>query len=223
METSLQAVRVQEVITSGSEYVIGDIRFNSLDEGKPSTTIGLPNAKPLFPWVKSLPTVNEIVFVLTGPKDNVGFPRYYYMSAINANKAVNHNALPNELTVEEVELEIETSTDDFTEIKGLRPLHPYPGDLYLEGRYGQSLRFGSTTSGSYFPNSWSNEGEQGDPITIINNGQAKEIGKASFEYTVENINEDNSSIYLCSNQQITNFQKAGISPKNHPASYKHML
>ena len=93
----------------------------------------------------------------------------------------------------------------------------------FEGRYGQSIRFGSTISGSHQPNNWSNEGERGNPITIIRNGQTEDPTKASFEHILEDVNEDNSSIYLCSNQQITNFQKACVSPKDHPISYKHML
>jgi hypothetical protein len=93
----------------------------------------------------------------------------------------------------------------------------------LEGRYGNSIRFGSTISGSHVPNNWSNEGSQGHPITIIRNGQTNDPQKAGYEHILEDINEDDTSIYLCSNQQITNFQKAGTYPKDHPASYKHML
>ena len=40
---------------------------------------------------------------------------------------------------------------------------------------------------------------------------------------LEDINDDNSSIYLCSNQQISNFQKSGIGFKDLEPSYKHML
>ena len=45
----------------------------------------------------------------------------------------------------------------------------------------------------------------------------------NFEHVLEDINGDDSSIYLCSNQQITNFEKAGIGFKSYEASYKHML
>ena len=50
------------------------------------------------------------------------------------------------------------------------------GDSLLEGRYGQSLRFGSTARSNFnFPteiqNNWSDSGKNGDPITILKNGQ----------------------------------------------------
>ena len=101
----------------------------------------------------------------------------------------------------------------------------------LEGRYGQSIRFGSTINqhippeegGSHVPNNWSNEGGIGNPITLIRNGQTLDFEKPSFEHILEDVNRDASSIYLCSNQQITNFEKAGIGYKRHEASYKHML
>ena len=232
MYNNFTAVRVQEVIMSGSIDIIGNIRFNELNEGRPAGDppfISLPQASPMWSWMKQSPTVNEIVYVITEIKDINGRIRNYFLPPININKVVNHNAVPVELSKDEYEAEVETSLDYFKEIENIRPLQPYLGDLTLEGRYGNSIRFGSTINidpekgGSHVPNNWSNEGEIGNPITIIRNGQTNDTLKAGFEHILEDINGDDSSIYLCSNQQISNFVKAGISPKNHPASYKHML
>ena len=234
MITKIKSVRVQEVIMSGSANAIGNIRYNNIDEGKPTSKpphIHLPIARPLFQNISQYPAVNEIVHILGGPRDDynaTGAHISYYLPPININGAPNHNALLNELSPEELEEGVETSLDYFKELN-VRPLQPYLGDVTLEGRYGQSIRFGSTINidpdkgGSHVPNNWSNEGEVGNPITIIRNGQVEDISKAGFEHILEDVNEDNSSIYLCSNQQITNFQKAGIYPKDHPVSYKHML
>jgi len=225
MFSKIKAVRVQEVIMSGSFNVIGNIKYTDLHIGKPLNTKNLNVAKPLFQNISQYPTVNEIVYILGGPKDDYNTsqaPIPYYLPPININGSSNHNALPNQLTEDEVEANVETSLDYFKE-SNIRPIQPYLGDVTLEGRYGQSIRFGSTISGSHVLNNWSNEGEQGNPITIIRNGQTEDPLKANFEHILEDVNTDNSSIYLCSNQQITNFQKAGISPTNHPTSYKHML
>jgi len=225
MFTKIKAVRVQEVIMEGNPNVIGNIRYNNINEGKPLSTGQLPGAKPFFNNISQYPTVNEIVYILGGPDINhntTGGFRSYYLPPLNINGSPNHNAQPNELSPEELEERTETSLDYFKE-SNIRPLQPYLGDITLEGRYGQSIRFGSTINGSHIPNNWSNEGEQGNPITIIRNGQTEDPSKTNFEHILEDVNKDNSSIYLCSNQQISNFQKAGISPKDHPASYKHML
>ena len=65
---------------------------------------------------------------------------------------------------------------------------------------------------STIPNEWSNGSnyENGDPITIIKNGQTKgdtnvENNTYSWVPTLEKINQDQSSIYLTSNQQIPLF------------------
>ncbi len=232
MFTKIKIVRVQEVIMSGSAHMVGSIRYTSIDDETPLKdkitlkTNNLPLARPLFQNISQYPAVNEIVHILGGPKDTynqTGAPMSYYLPPINIHGGTNHNAYADQITNEELDAQVETGLDYFTEIENVRPLHPYLGDIMYEGRYGQSIRFGSTISGSHQPNNWSNEGTPGNPITIIRNGQTEDPSKASFEHILEDINEDNSSIYLCSNQQITNFQKAGIYPKDHLPSYKHML
>jgi hypothetical protein len=226
MFSNIKAVRVQEIIMSGSARVIGNIKFSEIDARKPLTTKQLPSARPLFNNFSQYPTVNEIVYVLGGPNlnynDKGNFSNYYF-PPLNINGSPNHNAQPNGFTQGELIAQVETSLDYFKENTNIRPLLPYLGDIMLEGRYGNSIRFGSTISGSHVPNNWSNEGSQGHPITIIRNGQTNDPQKAGYEHILEDINEDDTSIYLCSNQQITNFQKAGTYPKDHPASYKHML
>ena len=227
MFSKVKAVRVQEVIMSGSSHVIGNIRYNDLNAPKPRSTKQLPFARPLFNNISQYPVVNEIVYILGGPRsdyNSVGGIGNYYLPPININGSPNHNSLPDSLSEEELALLKETGMSGyFKDMENIRPLQPYEGDIMVEGRYGQSLRFGSTISGSHQPNNWSNEGQPGNPITIIRNGQRNELSNPSFEHILEDVNTDNSSIYLCSNQQINNFIKAGISPDDHPKSYKHML
>jgi hypothetical protein len=80
---------------------------------------------------------------------------------------------------------------------------PFMGDTIYEGRWGNSLRFGSTTkSRSIYRNNWSSEGKNGNPITILRNGQPKNATSFGAEPITENISTDLSSIYLTSYQRI---------------------
>ena len=82
----------------------------------------------------------------------------------------------------------------------------------IECRFGNSLRFGYTIDNTIgVPNRWSNEGEIGNPITIIRNGQVDINDDENYNHVLEDIDGDDSSIYLCSNQQISNFTPASFN------------
>jgi hypothetical protein len=100
------------------------------------------------------------------------------------------------------------SQNTFVEKVDIKPLMPFMGDSLMEGRYGQSIRFGSTAkSKSLINNNWSESGENGDPITIIRNGQPEKLSDdRGWVPITENINKDLSSIYLTSKQKIKDFQ-----------------
>ena len=88
----------------------------------------------------------------------------------------------------------------FSERSNIHPLLSYAGDIIMEGRWGNSIRFGSTVKVD--SNNWSGNGENGEPITIIRNGQSPESSDEGWVPVVEDINKDLSSIYLTSNQTI---------------------
>ena len=90
----------------------------------------------------------------------------------------------------------------FIENEKIKTLRPFEGDIILESRFGQSIRFGSTVKGLKALNSWSEAGLTGDPITIIRNGQGQPTDTDPFAATIEDINKDDSSIYLTSSQKI---------------------
>ena len=77
--------------------------------------------------------------------------------------------------------------------------------MIYEGRWGNSIRFGSTIKtikGDTPLNNWSKgTSTNGDPILIFRNGQGPEIGNG-FDYITEDINTDLGSIYFGSTQQI---------------------
>jgi hypothetical protein len=95
------------------------------------------------------------------------------------------------------------SQNTFVEKSNIHPLMPFMGDSLLEGRHGQSLRFGSTAkSKSEKKNNWSDSGTNGDPITILRNGQPSKVSDEGWVPITENIKNDLSSIYLTSHQQL---------------------
>jgi hypothetical protein len=123
------------------------------------------------------------------------------------------------------------SQDTFKEKNNIHPLLPFMGDILFEGRYGQSIRFGSTnildeniTKPNIF-NNYSKTGKNGDPIILIRNGQPNNSTDEGWIPIVENIKRDLSSIYLTSTQRIEscslaneNFNSFLIKPTK-PSSY----
>jgi len=200
---------------------IGSIFFQGINEANNSNVVELGNiAKPLFPNSKTYPLENEIVFIISLPdttSQNFSTQTsYYYFQPVNIWNSVHHNALPDPSTldpnqtqdyeqveggairkVEDGSTEI-TLGDTFQERLDVKNIQPYEGDVIHEGRWGQSIRFGSTVKGE---TNWSATGENGDPITIVRNGQ-HEDGKDPWIPQVEDINKDKSSIYLTSTQAI---------------------
>jgi hypothetical protein len=83
--------------------------------------------------------------------------------------------------------------------KVYKQLIPYTGDFILQGRFGNTIRFGSTSLGN--DSSWSKSGVSGDGIMVlrVNNDFASD---ETSMMTTENINKDDASIYMCTSQRI---------------------
>ena len=187
-------------------------------------------AYPLFPNIKHYPLLNEIVAVIDLPDsklEEAGNSKIsYYFPPINIWGTPHHNAIPgtsnppfslnksisqvlggspNKTTNETIELKLGKT---FIEQSNINPLKPFEGDHIIEGRFGNSIRFGATAPG---PNDWSTSGQTGDPITIIRNGQSDELDDRGWEPTTEDVNRDPSSIYLTSTQKLDKFVPASLN------------
>jgi hypothetical protein len=163
-------------------------------------------AKPLFPNHKLYPIINEMVYVLSGPTyttpDNSNDRELYYVSQYNTFNSPHANPQPiinGDGISNSTELNNEYGKT-FTLKDNIQSLIAFEGDYILEGRWGNSIRFGSTISGSITQNQWSNESGSGNPITIIRNGQT--LNTSSIDFTLEDINNDISSIYMTNGQQL---------------------
>jgi hypothetical protein len=219
------------------EYAgMGGILYEELDNPGDKNLESLSFALPLYSNVKFLPLINEIVYIISLPNSSVqqnisSGNQYYYFQSINLWNNIHHNALPNALANEPtnaqkyesseagVEIQSDVSIGDinlgitFKERNGIRNLQPFEGDVLIEGRWGNTLRFGSTINNSSPPNFWSDSGINGEPIIIIKNGQSNSNDDPWIPQ-VENINTDKSSIYLTSNQQIP-IEGASINYKSY--------
>jgi hypothetical protein len=210
---------------------IGIVFFDVIDKTNTGTSkIAkplFPNTKS-FPLINEL----IVCFQLPVPtfQTNSFKVEYYYLNTLNAWRHPHHNALPNlnnplnppsqNLDYQQVEggivrrvtdgsteinlnSPINPSQNTFIEKTNIHPLLPFTGDVIYEGRWGNSLRLGSTAkSKSSILNNWSEGGNNGDPITILRNGQPTNSTDEGWIPITENINSDLSSIYLTSNQKI---------------------
>ena len=208
---------------------VGAIYYQSVNLPNPSKDpLAFKVAYPLFPNNKVFPLKNEIVYIIGLPdstiEGNLSAVKDYYFQPINIWGSVHHNAIPNptsensnppsqQQTYTETQLgnPQRISAEDaginlgltFDENMDVRNLQPFEGDVLYEGRWGQSIRFGSTISGSSnTDNPWSDAGNVGSPIVMLRNGQFKEQNVDPWVPILENINSDRSSIYLTSTQRI---------------------
>ncbi len=223
----------------GGYDAIGTISYTSLDENTPLEIPWMNSgnvAVPLFSFIKKYPLINEIVLITSTYDKNIysnNGRTDYYLPELNIWNHPHHNALPTMMaTTEEQTIRDYQKTESgisrqvtdgstdiplgvyFKEQLNIKPLLPYEGDTIFEGRFGNTIRLGSTSldtkqNKQVIPtenkNRWSNEGTTGDPIIIIRNGQSKETDDKGWQHITEDIDFDDSSIYLTSNQQITDF------------------
>lgn len=222
---------------------IGKIRYELLYSSLP-ISISSNTSKPAYPinsFIKQFPLISEIVLIVAGPSsgmnDDSESQKLYYFPPYSLWNSVQHNAFPNmyeyrdfvnatkskptyagnNTTGSILGLPVGTT---FHEKENIKNLTLFEGDILLESRFGQSIRFGSTVPSQKNENHWSNSGNPGDPITIIRNGQGT-TNSDVFESIVENINKDKSSIYLTSGQEIilediNNFPLGSFGAKINP-------
>lgn len=188
-------------------------------------------AYPLNPYIKSVPIIGEQVYLITGmgSKSRGAFSggyEYYYISPTFLQRTINNNPLPKTIintartfntNVYTQQLIPDVSSPDnndgfgkgFSQINDLSQLQPYLGDTIFEGRFGQSIRFGYTPKESDAKRlpTW-NSSNPNKPITIIRNTQNSTNLKGYDIFVLEDINKDDSSIWLTSTQKIA------INPAN---------
>ena len=194
----------------------------------------LPNIKN-YPLVNEI----VLLFQLPNTQESQATTKlsYYYLNPISLWNANHHNAYPDifssnngqsapsflkdyqqieagnvrRTTQKEIKIDLNGSSGGtFVERSNIHPILSFAGDNIIEGRFGNSIRLGNTSKVSgKIKNNWSNSGENGDPISIIRNGQpngaapgTEAVSDEGWIPITENVQDDLASIYLTSTQQI---------------------
>lgn len=164
--------------------------------------------------IKKIPLVGEFVLIYKSfnqqTTDKIWRETWYYHSTIDIQSSINENMIPGisgQRTAEEINAIKPGNT--FSR-KSISPIQPYEGDILIEGRNGNSIRFSSTlntnypTSYYYKSPTWTgSDTSEGDPIIILSN---RTINKNKKEFVVENIDSDASSLYLTTTQTISDLK-----------------
>jgi hypothetical protein len=210
---------------------IGAIIYEFVNQSGTSTNLSY--ALPYDSQQKIYPLVNEIVLLFSLPNQQMGVntanQSYFYLKPLGVWNHPHHDAYPNlvksnnpqqsqdyratengvvrQVTDGSTEIDLNSpvnpSQNTFVEKTNIHPLMPYMGDSLMEGRHGQSIRFGSTAkSKSEISNNWSSAGNNGDPITILRNGQPTQVSDRGWIPITEDITQDLASVYLTSYQKI---------------------
>lgn len=210
---------------------IGNILYQLVDTTQNRTlqSTGNPPAKLINSAIKQYPVEGEFVYLVIGPSTNLNensdFRDLYYTLPFNIWNSSHHNAFPHlgdysnyvnstvrnyeQSSFQKQSVNVSTTSSvnyplgpNFLEKQNIKSLRIFAGDTTLEGRWGNSIRFGSTSAKDKEENYWSRNSPAGNPITIIRNGQGRQENDIAWFPTVENINRDPSSIYLTQGQEI---------------------
>jgi hypothetical protein len=157
-------------------FVVEDVILNEpLNRGSVrGTFINNPNqevdiVKPLMPNIVAVPVIGEHVVVI----EYNG--QHYYTSIINRKGSTNENSIPGASGG----YTENTKYGKTFERRNVKPLEIGEGCILYEGRFGQSIHF---------------DGHDNVPSIKIRTN----IDESDGEFTTENIDEDDSSIYLTS-------------------------
>lgn len=172
----------------GQMEALGAIKFRVIgeyqDESDPTL---LDVAYPISTNIKNFPLLNEIVLLISAPAldrdgSNVNNTRPYYTTIVNIWNNPHVNSFP------DTEQGLEDLGYNFEDKSNVGPLQPFQGDVILEGRQGQTVRFTGVDHDKMFV-----KNNDQKAITIISNGK---VGASPDATVVENIDDDPASIYL---------------------------
>ena len=193
---------------------VGTIFFEAVEGSPTISSKIAKIASPLIPYLKNYPLVNELVLLFLLPNNQVNLnsntKKYFYINPIAIWNTPHLNAYPNlqantqtQPSQQKIYQAIEQgqtrkSSDEevkyaynsplvggtFIERSNIHPLLAFAGDIITEGRWGNSIRFGSTakTDSILYGNNWSSTGEDGNPITILRNGQPNDSSEEGYAW-----------------------------------------
>ena len=180
----------------GRSEAVGAIKYRLLKKDiEESDSTVLPVAYPISSDLRKFPLKNEIVLLTSAPgygldTSNLNV-KTYYNTIVNLWNHPNHAAFPDDI---DKELDLGKDIDELTNVN---PMQPFPGDIILDGRQGQSLRLTGFPSPK---NEFVDSTNIGKPLTILSNGQKQ--ADNPYDPIIEDVNKDASSIYLTSDHLV---------------------
>lgn len=186
------------------------------DDNRPYT---ISNIYPASVNNKQIPLIGEHVLIFEGssPEGDYNYrpPQYYYLTTI----AMQSNVSDNRAFINDSNYS-QTAESKYELKENASTKQPFVGDLLIEGRWGNSIRLGSTSKSNddiYSVNPTWLGSTVTDPIIILSNNSKTSNNKNQFN--VENVNNDDSALYLTSKQKITNFILGSNNNKNPLSCY----
>jgi hypothetical protein len=192
---------------------VGGIRFRYLSNDQQELDEkNLPFAYRLDSNICRIPLKGEIVEIIEAPTEVLDksstLTKLYYRNAVNIWNSPSRNSYPDIYQSDKEEDWIEeTVTDEFV----VPPLYPFTGDIIVEGRTGQSIRMSGFRSPK---NPFTTKENNGTPVTLIRNTSNF---TSDMDFSTEDINVDDSSIYLTSDHVI-NLSPPYTSKKAYPTN-----
>jgi len=222
-------VEVMDVILSEShpsyknttEVSIGAIKGRRYDTEKGTPLENLSWYNPIDPTDLKIPLVGEAVLIAEAPNPGILSSKHaralYYTSTVGIFNSISNNAAPGVATTlapnpftsftGNMSAKEESEVGEYAPAIFIPALIAFEGDRIIQGRWGNSIRFGNTSNGSEDPTFWNNSGNDGDPITIIANGIEETSGMTRSE-----ILDDGSSNIILSSAQELNFETSNKLP-----------
>ena len=152
---------------------------------------------PLDSNIKEYPYPGEHVIVASY------YGKKYYTQKLNTANSVNLNSFKGLSRPWDPWGGEDYNVKEFKGDSGIRQLQAYEGDITFNGRFGQSIRFGSNITELYDKNEEliPNSGKEDSPNVIIRAGQGVEESIPN-KPVKENINLDGSSIWMTTDQKV---------------------
>lgn len=188
-------------------------------------------AYPLDRSVARYPIPGEQVLIVVSAGDNQRdsadhdqlITSFFYTFVVASQKNVTYNSHPfigtdeteinrgGAVPIDQASKRFDDRVDDLSlfkdsnnKVKIFKQLRPFEGDFILQGRFGNTIRFGSTSATANTPWTRPNtplNGVSGDPIMVLRVDRQNTLNPSDM-FVEEQVDVDDASIYLCSSQRI---------------------
>tara|TARA_R110000822_G_scaffold76828_3_gene184670 strand:+ start:6296 stop:7342 length:1047 start_codon:yes stop_codon:yes gene_type:complete len=144
--------------TSGTGVVIATIRT---DQGSLKRAV----VSPMNPHMFTIPLPNEKIHCIRDSQRD----EWYYTGIASDHGMVNHLPIAHNLTLRDGDTSVPYTGETFVSLpRSARSVDLYEGDVIMQGRFGQSLRFTGANPNTTAP--WISSTNSTSPITILRNG-----------------------------------------------------